>query len=118
MVKKRILSMFAILVLILAIPVSAAQSRAILATPKPSSNETQANCIVTISANNSSEKISATIKLWNGSICLQTWSASGTGTLSFYKTATVAKGQTYELEVSYSVAGVFKPSVYATSACP
>lgn len=100
---KRMLSLFGILVLVLSIPVSAAQVRAISTTPSLSFDGTQANCTVSIYANNSSEKISAIVKLWNGSTCLKTWSASGTGSLSFYQTATVKKGQTYKLEVSYSV---------------
>lgn len=114
---KRVSSMFAVLVLVLSIPVSAAQIRAISTTPSLSFDGTQANCTVSIYANNNSEKISATVKLWNGSTCLKTWSTSGTGSLSFYKTATVKKGQTYKLEVSYSVAGVSKTPVSVSAKC-
>ena len=116
--QKRVFSMLALLVMALTLTVNAADTRAISAKAILNFTGTQANCSATISANNSSEKISATIKLWNGSTCLKTWSASGTGVLSFYQTAAVTKGQTYSLEVSYTVAGVSQPTVSATNTCP
>ena len=78
---------------------------------------TTANCRVSVSADRSTDQISAVIQLWNGSTRIARWTDSGTGYLLFSNSATVSKGKTYELTVDVKINGVSKPQVSIEGTC-
>lgn len=118
MVKKRILAMSLVLVMLLCTVVQAAgPMKAPLATPTLSFSGTTATCTANVRGNNASDRLSVTMKLWNGNTCLKTWTASGTGNLRMSKTATVSKGKTYKMTVDYTVNGVKQTQQFATGTC-
>ena len=65
---------FAILIvatMILSVSVNAASTRAIMVAPEITFTGTEAKCTARITANNSSDNISATMELWCGSQLLR-----------------------------------------------
>ncbi len=108
------------LLLVLLIPVSAAASvaRTPQSFPSLSFNGTTANCSLTILTNDSSASINATVQLWQGNTCLQTWYASGTGRLVFNGTQSVTSGVQYKLTVSATVNGSSLSVPTVTKTCP
>lgn len=108
------------LLLVLLIPVSAAASvaRTPQSFPSLSFNGTTANCSLTILTNDSSASINATVQLWQGNTCLQTWYASGTGRLTFSGTQSVTSGLQYTLTVSATVNGSSLSVPTVTKTCP
>lgn len=85
--------------------------------PAISFDGTTANCRVSVSADRSTDQISAVIQLWNGSTRIARWTDSGTGYLLFSNSATVSKGKTYELTVDVKINGVSKPQVSIEGTC-
>lgn len=75
---KRLISIVLVVVMLMAIPATAfaAPSRVASATPSLSFSGTTANCKVTI--RDSGKAISATMSLWDGSTCIDSWSSNGT----------------------------------------
>lgn len=127
---KRVLALSAALVLVLGLTVQStpafaaglsAQTESVLAIgsyANISFDGTTATCEARIRANNSSDAISMTVKLWKGAACLKTWTASGNGILYIRKTATVTSGQTYTLTVDATINGVAHPQQSVTKTCP
>lgn len=109
-----------VLLLVLLIPVSAAASVARMpqSFPSLSFSGTTANCSLTILADDGSASINATVQLWQGSTCLQTWYASGTGRLTFSGTQSVTSGVQYKLTVSATVNGSSLSVPTVTKTCP
>ena len=100
------------------ITASAVESRAMSIAPGLSFSGTTAYCDVTVSCDYSSDKISATMKLWEGNFCIATWTASGTGSLSMMKTkSNCISGQEYTLTVDVVINNVSKPRVHITRTC-
>lgn len=114
--KRRHIFLSFLLILVLVVPVQAQTQRVNTERVTLSFSGTTANCRVQIVAN-SNESISATIRLWNGNECIQTWQRSATTSLSFYETATVQKGQSYTLTVDYTIAGKSKPTLSTSGTC-
>lgn len=92
-------------------------SRVMTILPAISFDGTTANCRVSVSADRSTDQISAVIQLWNGSTRIARWTDSGTGYLLFSNSATVSKGKTYELTVDVKINGVSKPQVSIEGTC-
>ena len=97
--KKRIIPLVLLLAMLLSLPAYAASPRVMTILPAISFDGTTANCRVSVSADRSTDQISAVIQLWNGSTRIARWTDSGTGYLLFSNSATVSKGKTYELTV-------------------
>lgn len=96
-----------LLLLALMLPITAqAAPRSPRATPS-----------ISFSGTTATDSISLTAKLWKGSECIATWTASGTGTLKFSKTKTVEKGSTYKLTADATVNGTKLPTASATGTC-
>ncbi len=115
--KKRICALTAVLILALSMSVSAVAPR-ITYTPSLTFSGTTANCEVDISANSISDRITATVKLWHGSSCLETWSDSGTGYLFFSESYDdVEVGERYTMTVDYTVAGRSYPTLSVSATC-
>lgn len=97
---------FAILIvaaMILSVSVNAASTRAIMVAPEITFTGTEAKCTARITANNSSDNISATMELWCGNVLIDRWSGNGQWTLKLTKYADVEMNKTYKLVVNYSV---------------
>lgn len=108
------------LLMMLMIPMSAFADnmRLMRVTPQLSFNETTANCSVRVYAENVADTITATVKLWDGGTCLETWYPSGTGSLSFSTTKAVTSGRQYKLTVDATINGVALTTVSTTGTCP
>lgn len=115
--KKATLFMSLVLILILAVPVEARTPRNPLGRVSLTFNGTTAQCSCVIYADNADDTIAATMKLWNGSQCVGTWSATDTSLLSLVETATVKRGQSYTLTVDYTIAGIAKPRLSTSGTC-
>lgn len=117
--KKYIAALSVILVIMLSIPANALESRVGVKIPTLTFNGTTATCKVLITADNTSDDISATITLCNGSNCIENWNVQGqSGVLRFEKTAAVDKGKTYTLSVDYRINGESQDTFSITRTCP
>ena len=115
--RKIAMSLTAIMVLLLSMTAYAAMPRYIRIYPTLNFDGTTANCSAIVIADNSNDEIEATIKLWQGSICVATWPEDGTGNIIFSDTATVTKGKTYNLTVDVIINGVAQPQASASAKC-
>lgn len=88
-----------VLLFTLALTAQAAPMRAPGVDKSLSFSGTTATCKATVYGDNSTDTVSLTVKLWQGTTCLKTWSASGTGYTKVNKTATVTRGKTYKMTV-------------------
>ena len=98
--------MLVVMTMILAIPAYAASPRAIMVAPDITFDGTEAECTVRITANNASDRIVATMELWQGSTFVDSWSGNGQWTLKLNGSADVQRNKTYTLIIEYSVNGV------------
>lgn len=115
---KRMILFVVILMLLISLPVYALESRAVSINPTLSFTGTTATCKVQIFGNTSTDDISATIKLWQGNSCIETWTEASTGYLIFNDTATVTKGKTYKLTVDAVIDGREMSTAYVEKKCP
>lgn len=102
--------------MLLAVPVAAAP-RVALVRPTISFSGTTATCQAKVYAN-TGESITADIALYEGGSCIESWTATGKGTLIFTDTATVKSGKTYTLSVDAVVAGVAMDTAQTSKTCP
>lgn len=116
--KKRTTAVILVVLLVLSISAYAIDARYASVYPSLAFNGTTATCRAIVEADNSTDTISASISLKQGSTVVKSWTASGKGTLDFSKTATVTKGSTYTLVVNATVAGVALNAVSVTGTCP
>lgn len=111
--RKRLFAFALALVLVsgtLIMSASAATPRMTIVSPGLRFTGTTAHCDVSVTSDKSTDEITATIKLWNGSSCVATWYDIAYGTLSFYATRTVNLNTTYVLTVDATVNGVSYPT--------
>lgn len=114
---KRIFVLVVILMLLISLPVYAMTPRAVSINPTLSFSGTVANCKVQIFGNSSTDDIDATIKLWQGNSCIETWTESSIGYLIFEDTTSVIKGKTYKLTVDATVNGRKMSTAYVEKKC-
>ena len=108
---KKALCLILVLVLFSALPIYAAQSRFIRASPQLSFCGTEADCAVMISGDWADDLIVVEMQLKHGNTVIDSWSGSAYRTLTLAGTADVTIGYTYELYINYSVNGVQKPPI-------
>lgn len=116
--RKKALVLVFVLLLSMALPMSvaAAQPRTISIIPELTIEGTTATCNVAATANNTSEHLRATIKLWREGTCISTWIAEGDGYIFFSKMYPVIPGgYTFKLTVDLTVDGVPFPQAYVTA---
>lgn len=113
--KKCFIPMLFIITLLLAIPVYATDARATTINPVLTFTGTTANCYITLSE--AGKEFDVTMKLMENGVTVKTWSDSGLGRVYMSKTATVKKGSTYKLLVTYSIDGETQPSAWVTKKC-
>ena len=107
--KKRILPILFVFLMVFSSTAYAASPRVAPIVPGISFSGTTATCTVYIYAEQMTDDIDAVIKLWQGSRCIKTWEESSVGDLAFSGTATVSRGQTYQLTVDVTLAGETLP---------
>ena len=116
--KKRILALAVLLIRALDMSVQAAEQRATAPKPRLAFSGTTANCSVRYICDSSSDEVEATLTLYQGTTYVDSWSGSGTGTVSVSGSCRITSGKNYKLVLEYSVNGSAKPSVSATGVCP
>lgn len=118
--KKSITVSLSLLILLLCVPLTtyAATARLSAIFANISFTGTTANCSATILADDSSDTISATMKLWNGSTCLATWTGTGKGSLSMAKSKAVTSGLEYKLTIDAVIDGSKFGTVSKFGTCP
>lgn len=116
--KRRICVCMALIALALSISVQAVELRYVTARPSLSFNGTTAFCSAFCRGDSSSDKIDATLTLYQGSSYVDSWSGSGKEQVTLSGTCEAVSGKSYKLVVDYSVNGVSKPSVSTTKTCP
>lgn len=108
--------LFALLFLFVTpVTANATTARIISIDPRLDFDGTDAICYVAIYE--PSGDIKATIKLWQGSTCIATWKANGTGFVEFSEVIGVSKGKSYTLTVDTIVNGIAKPRKSCTGTC-
>lgn len=115
--RKKVVALVLVLAFALGITAQAVDVLAARAEPAISFSGTTATCKVTARGDKTSDTISVTAKLYQGSTCLKTWTASGTGLVTLRKTATVQKGKTYKLTADATINGVKQPTKSVTGTC-
>jgi len=85
--------------------------------PSISFDGTTAKCSVTVIADNMSDSISVTLKLWKGSSCVASWKSSGEGYVNFSVKEIVTLGLEYKLTADVIINGVPKPTVSVSGIC-
>lgn len=76
-----------------------------------------ANCAVEVAADYSTDKINASMALWNGRTCIASWEKSDVGFLELSGEATVDKGKTYELTVDITINSKVYPTASISKKC-
>lgn len=109
--KRMICGLLIIAVLLVTVPAYAVTPRAPRIRPGLTFSGTQANCALTVTGDSTTDEISATIRLKNGTRTLATWTVSDTGTLYFSDTATVSRNRTYTLTADVQINGVTHETV-------
>lgn len=118
MKKTRFFAVVLLVVMSLCMAAQAVDTRAVTVAPQLTFSGTTANCVAACSGNNSTDKISATLTLYQGGSEVTHWTASGTRKVSFNKTYSVKSGKSYKLTLTYSVNGVSQSSKSTTATCP
>lgn len=114
--RKRILPIvMALMLLIVCVAPVAANARVLSSYPVLRINGTKAECCGVFEGNKSSDRISITLTLKQGSGRVKSWSKSGNGYVEIIEECTVETGKTYELVLSATVNGVAQPDVSVTA---
>lgn len=117
--KRRICTLATAFLLLLTTTAGAVEFRALRPSYSLSFSGTTATCKVEIWAESPSDKIIATVKLWDGGTCLKTWTDSDTGVLSFSETHSknIEPGKSYTMTVDYTIAGKSYPQLSTSALC-
>lgn len=118
--KKRISAFFVPLLLVCILSAQVAQAtRERVAGGRPDLffQGTTAICSAICRGDSATDRVEATLTLYQGSTYIDSWSESGTGKITLYGECKVQSGKTYRLEMAYSINGVDKPIVSATNTC-
>ena len=116
--RKKVLALGLVLALMLGVTVQAASPWAIRQNLSLTFDEATAVCTANVHANKATDKVSITMKMWNGETAIQTWTASGTGFADLCKTRPVVKGLTYKLTLDTTINGVAQTTWSTTKTCP
>ena len=113
MFKKILIAAIVLIILISALPASAANTNQ--PSVKLQFTGTTADCKGTVIA---SGAISVTLELWQGSTKLVSWPGSGSNYVQISQPYTVVSGVTYTLKLNGTVNGVSFTEVSETKTCP
>jgi hypothetical protein len=115
-VKRRFFLFVAFLLFVLGITAHAA-SMAYDANPSLSFSGTTAYCSVICRGDKTTDSISATLTLYQGSTEIDSWSNSGSFCVPVFGSCGVVSGVTYRLKLTWSVNGVSQPDIEVTNTC-
>lgn len=116
--KKRVVALMVPLLLILTMSARAAESRSVSIKPELHFGANTATCSVSLKADNTKDKVEATLTLYQGENYVDSWSNSGTGRVFISGSCDVESGKTYKLVVDYSINGVVQLSKTTLGTCP
>ena len=116
--KKRVISIVAVIVALAAVFTFVAAARAASARPTLTFTGTTANCSVTCTGNDSSDTIKVSMTLRENGTPVAGWNGSGTDYVTLAKTYAAKSGATYTLVVNYSINGVAQAATSTTKTCP
>ena len=119
--KKRIVSAFVPLLLVCILSAQAVQAtrqRVAGGEPDLFFQGTTAICSAICQGDTKTDKITATLTLYQGDTYIDSWSKFGTRKITLYGECKVTPGKTYRLELAYSINGVDKPVISASNTCP
>ena len=108
--KKKVVILLVVLAMLMVLPAYAVTPRINDIVPSISYSGTVATCSVSISGDKTTDAISATMELRQGSNVIDQWSGSGYGVLNMTETATVSRWKTYTLYVDVTINGVALPT--------
>ena len=115
---KRIVSLLiALTLLISSVTAYAAEPRINAANPHLSFNGTTAECYVSCRGDKTTDKITATLTLYQGNTVVDSWSASGTSRVVLSEKCSVKRGNSYKLTLTWSVNGVQQSTTSVTGRC-
>ena len=115
---KRVFALAVPLLLFLTLSAQALDARITRVEPDLDFNGTTAVCSATCRADNTTDKVSATLTLYQGNTYVDSWSDSGTWRVSISESCKVESGKSYRLVLSYSINGVVKPAKEVSGTCP
>ena len=111
--KKSILAMLIICLLLASVP-NRAEAASIV--PDLSFSGTTASCYVKIT--HIGKKITATMELWHGMTLVDSWSGTGTNSLTLNETHSgCVSGWTYTLKINGTIGGVAFSEITETAIC-
>lgn len=101
--RKKTVGIIAALFFVLAITASAVQMRMVRPTVYLTFNRTTANCSAMVTS--AGDELDVTLELWHGDTLVDSWSASGSGSVAVEGSCRVIKGETYTLIVTGTASG-------------
>lgn len=116
--KRRIIAILLVFLLVISLSVTVyASARMSLIGLGLSFEGTTAKCTMTATADYSTHRIYAKIGLYDGDVCVRSWTRSAYGILNFSENVAVTKGKTYVLMADVTVNGVVMPTVTKSGTC-
>ena len=115
---KRVLALAVPLLMLLTLSAQALEPRAVKVEPVLDFNGTTATCSVSFKADSATDKVAATLTLYQGNTYVDSWSDSGTWRVSISESCKVESGKTYRLVLTYSINGAAQPAKAVTGTCP
>lgn len=116
--RKRVFPLVSLLLLTLSLTAHAAEPYALTANPDLSFEGTTAVCSVSCRGEKTTDKIVATLTLYQGNTVVDTWSDSGTFRVALSGECNVKSGVAYKLVLSWSVNGEAQTDLTVTGTCP
>jgi hypothetical protein len=116
--RKRIVSLVAVVVLICALFIQVADARSVNATPFLTFDGTTAYCSASCKSGDPSDELAVTMTLYENGTIVAGWNAWGTQSVSISKTYAATSGATYRLNINYTVNGVKQTGSSITKVCP
>lgn len=117
--RKRIFPLMVVVMIMISMMVTTASAavslRAISGRPTLRISGTTAYCVGKYSSGNKNDEIAITITLKQGEKIIDSWSASGKGTVIISETCSVTAKKTYALVLEATVNGKSKPGVTVTA---
>ena len=115
---KRVFALAVPLLLLLTLSARAVEPRIPRAEPALDFNGTTAFCSAVCRADGTTDKVSATLTLYQGNTYVDSWEDSGTGRVSISESCKGERGKSYRLVLTYSINGTTKPAEATTGTCP
>lgn len=115
---KRVLALAVPLLLLLTLSAQALEPRAVKVEPVLDFNGTTATCSVSFKADSATDKVAATLTLYQSNTYVDSWTDSGTGRVFISESCKVESGKSYRLVLTYTINGAAQPAKAVTGTCP